>query len=108
MASIRKRGERWHVQIRRQGTSSISKSFTTKTDAKAWGLQTEALVESCGYQKAAHNLKTLECLLVEYRDDRLRLVSPSSLKPNKRESLACDNPSFCWYSLNVSGLINIS
>ncbi|MDC3312264.1 hypothetical protein OAW28_06410 [Alphaproteobacteria bacterium] len=32
-------------------------------------MQTEALVESGGYQKAAHNLKTLECLLVKYRDE---------------------------------------
>jgi hypothetical protein len=69
MASIRQRGERWHVQIRRQGTSFISKIFTTKTDAKAWALQTEALVGSGGYQKAAHNLKTLECLLLKYRDE---------------------------------------
>jgi len=69
MTSIRKRGERWHVQIRRQGTSSISKSFTTKTDAKAWALQTEALVESGKYQKAAHDFKTLECLLIKYRDE---------------------------------------
>ena len=69
MANIRKRGERWHVQIRRQGTSSISKSFTTKTDAKAWALQTEALVESGKYQKAAHDFKTLECLLIKYRDE---------------------------------------
>mgnify|MGYP003656504023 CR=1 FL=1 len=36
MATIRKRGDKWQVQVRRLGTTSISKSFLKKADAQAW------------------------------------------------------------------------
>ena len=41
MATIRKRGARWQVQVRRQGIQCISKSFLLRADAKAWGRQKE-------------------------------------------------------------------
>ena len=36
MASIRKRGARWQVQIRRQGYPQLIKSFQTREDAMRW------------------------------------------------------------------------
>jgi hypothetical protein len=36
MASIRKRGNKYHVQVRRVGQASITKSFHELKDAKAW------------------------------------------------------------------------
>lgn len=36
MASIRKRGARWQVQIRRQGYPQLIKSFLTRDDAMRW------------------------------------------------------------------------
>ena len=36
MAAIRKRGTRYHVQIRKAGHSPITKSFLKLADAKAW------------------------------------------------------------------------
>ena len=42
MASIRKRGNSWQVQIRRQNCPTISRSFRSKTDARHWALQQEA------------------------------------------------------------------
>jgi hypothetical protein len=41
MATIRKRGDKYQVQVRRQGVCSISKSFTMLKDAEAWARQTE-------------------------------------------------------------------
>lgn len=45
MATIRKRGDRWQVQIRRQGHPPITRSFSTKADGESWARQTEAQLE---------------------------------------------------------------
>jgi hypothetical protein len=36
MASIRKRGNKYHVQVRRVGQASVTKTFHELKDAKAW------------------------------------------------------------------------
>ena len=41
MATVRKRRDKWQVQIRRAGARPISKSFTVKKDALAWARQAE-------------------------------------------------------------------
>jgi len=41
MATTRKRGDTWQVQIRRRGSSPISRSFLTRTDALAWARKAE-------------------------------------------------------------------
>lgn len=45
MASITKRGQRWSVQIRRKGVPTISKTFGSHADAKAWASIQEARIE---------------------------------------------------------------
>ena len=41
MATIRKRHNKWHVQIRIKGFQSNTKSFVLKKDAELWARQTE-------------------------------------------------------------------
>ena len=41
MATIRKRGERWQVQVRHHGTRSLSRSFMYRKDAEAWAREQE-------------------------------------------------------------------
>ena len=41
MATIRKRGSKWQVQIRRKHAPNLSRSFARKCDADAWGRETE-------------------------------------------------------------------
>ena len=45
MASIRKRGNRINVQIRKKGYPFVSKSFVSLTVAKKWAATTEADME---------------------------------------------------------------
>ena len=45
MASIRKRGNRINVQIRKKGYPFVSKSFVSLTIAKKWAATTEADME---------------------------------------------------------------
>ena len=47
MASIRKRGSRINVQIRKKGYPLVSKSFVSLTVAKKWAVVTEADMERC-------------------------------------------------------------
>lgn len=42
MATIRKRGEKWQVQVRRQGAVPLSRSFFHKSDAERWARLQEA------------------------------------------------------------------
>lgn len=48
MASIRKRGEAWEVQIRRQGLPSTTKTFQSRKTAETWARQTEQEIERTG------------------------------------------------------------
>ena len=45
MATIRKRRDRWQVQVRRAGHPPVSNSFLSRKDAKAWARQTELEVD---------------------------------------------------------------
>ena len=49
MASIRKRGNRYHVQIRRKGYPSITKTFYNITNARKWITMVEADIERKAY-----------------------------------------------------------
>ena len=41
MAAIRKRGSAWHVQVRRQGHPTLTRSFSSKKAAELWGREQE-------------------------------------------------------------------
>lgn len=45
MATIRRRGEVWQVQVRRAGYSPQTASFKLKADALAWGRRCEAALD---------------------------------------------------------------
>jgi len=120
MATIRKRGSRYNVQIRKEGYPSVTKTFRSISIARKWANSIEADMERRihvevpdqttvgellqryqrqispshkGQQVEAYRLGTLKKHLgsvrlihltskeiASYRDDRLKEVSPSSLK----------------------------
>jgi integrase len=45
MATIRRRGATWQVQVRRQGHSTLSRTFRLKADAEQWARQKEAEID---------------------------------------------------------------
>lgn len=45
MASIRQRGIYWEARVRRDGWPTISRSFNTKADARAWATVIESEME---------------------------------------------------------------
>lgn len=45
MATIRKRGSSWQVQVRRDGFPPISKTFSAKADAAAWAREKERQID---------------------------------------------------------------
>ena len=46
MATIRKRGSKWHAQVRRSGHPTQTRSFTHKADAEAWARKSERQIDS--------------------------------------------------------------
>lgn len=68
MATIRKRGSSWHVQIRRQGYPPLTKSFSSRTDAAVWARDTERAIDRAELPVGHRELKsvTVHNLLMRY------------------------------------------
>jgi len=146
VATIRKKREKWCVEIRRSFHKHLSKSFITKQDAQRWARETEHLIEIGQYADLSEaNKTTLKQLLeryerevlsrkrtssdkylirnickyefvdkmltqinssdiAEFRDHRLKSVSPSSV--NRELSILCHcihlaiNESKCYFREN--------
>lgn len=58
MATIRKRGSTWNVQIRKAGHQTISKTFKLKQDAVKWSRKTESELERGLYQDTTEAQQT--------------------------------------------------
>tara|TARA_R100001591_G_scaffold24072_1_gene33949 strand:+ start:95 stop:1081 length:987 start_codon:yes stop_codon:yes gene_type:complete len=67
MATIRKKRDKWCVEIRRSFHKHISKTFKSKQDAQRWAYKTERLIEIGQYQDVSEaNKTTLQQLLERY------------------------------------------
>ena len=71
MATIRKRNERWQVQIRRKDAPFISKSFVRKAEALAWAREMDIEADRGLLQNDPKALQriTLGELLKRYKDE---------------------------------------
>jgi len=71
MASFRWRGEKWQVQIRREGEASLTRSFHRKKDAEVWARQLELQADQLKLPKDPRALErwTLGELVERYRDE---------------------------------------
>lgn len=74
MATYRKRGVLWQVQIRRLGHQSINRSFNSKADAEAWARGLEAQIDRAALPPNYAQLKTIR--LAELIGRYLQTVSP--------------------------------
>ena len=66
MANIRKRGNKWQVQVRRTGHSSITKTFNRREEAVAWGRSQEVRLDASEAGIALPVKETLAKLLGRY------------------------------------------
>jgi hypothetical protein len=73
MATIRKRGDSWFVQVRRKGYSPRYQSFGTKAEAERWGCQQEALIDQ---RQTPTDHRSLKATLGEVLDRYLTDVTP--------------------------------
>ena len=49
MATLRNRNGKWQAQVRRNGHSPRTKSFSSKRDAERWARQTEAELDATAF-----------------------------------------------------------
>ncbi len=67
MATFRKRTDKRHVQIRKWGCHSITKTFSHKKDALSWAIEIERQIARGEYvSRIADQLETLGGLLERY------------------------------------------
>lgn len=71
MVILRKRGKRWHVQVRRKSRPSVTRSFLLRSDALAWAHQQELEADRQGIPTARKALRgiTVADVLSRYRDE---------------------------------------
>ena len=71
MPTFRKRGDKWQVQIRRQGHKPLSRSFQSKRDAAIWARQMEAQADKGELPPDPKSLRsvTLAELVQRYCDE---------------------------------------
>ena len=74
MASIRKRGQKWHVQVRRRGMSQLTRTFSSLADAKAWSRSIETRIDRGDLPPSIRDLKTIS--LGQLLDRYEREVTP--------------------------------
>ena len=72
MATIRKRGLKWQVQIRRKGCVAISKSFVAKEDAAKWAREQERRLD----RGELSDQGSASCLVAKLLDRYEKEVSP--------------------------------
>jgi hypothetical protein len=77
MATIRKRGAKWQVQIRRIGFPAISRSFHIRKDAEAWARQKELEADRCELPSDPRALQRIKPL------SRLQLSGPSERRKRR-------------------------
>jgi hypothetical protein len=70
MASIRKRGRKWQVQVRRKGYGARTRSFHVLKDAETWARQMEVQADRGDLPARPFALRevTLGQLIERYRD----------------------------------------
>lgn len=84
MATIRQRGGKWQVQVRRSGRPPLSKTFTIKHDAERWARGVEIGIERGQIQHAASGRTTVAEVVQRYERDILPLLrsrAATHLKP---------------------------
>ena len=70
MATIRKKRDKWHVQVRRKGCPHLTRTFTLKTDALQWANQTEVQADRGNLPSSSMRTDqiTVSDLIIRYRD----------------------------------------
>ena len=83
MASIRRRGNAWQAQVRRQGLSALTRTFRRRAEAELWARHTEADIDRGSLPASTRALRavTLGCLLERYRET----VTPSKRGANREQ-----------------------
>lgn len=87
MATIRKKGDyQWHIQVRKKGYPTQTRTFTTKADAERWGKETEIAIErGLFFDRTVAERTTLSSLIARYREEILPEKSGKHLAPSLRQ-----------------------
>ena len=99
MATIRRRKDKYQVQIRRKGLKSISRSFTRFKDAKEWARQSEVQADRLELAPDRSILKTIK--LYDLVDRYLEEINPNkkSVEIDKITLSAFKRHSICQKTL---------
>ena len=96
MASIRKRGKKYQVQVRLQDASPKSKTFLTRSDAQRWAFEIERAI-SYGIPVATRRVVTFHDVLRTY----VETIVPT-IKGQKQERSLCQRVDAKFGKLKVS------
>jgi len=98
MATIRKKGNlQWHVQVRKKGYPTQTRTFTNKADAERWAKETEVAIErGLFFDRTKAEKTTISELIERYKRDVLPSLGGKHIKP----ALNALEPVFGVYALS--------
>jgi integrase len=101
MATIRKRGKKYQVQIRRHGHSPLSRSFTYVEDARLWARQMEAEADRTTLpNRKALNAVTLAQLVERYMQTVVPGKRGAEIESIILNAFLRDHPKLCQKALS--------
>ena len=106
MATIRKRGKRYHVQVRRKGQPQITKSFVQLDDARQWARSMEVKADrrELPIDPKALDKLTLGELVERYRDTVVPKKRGAEIEACILNAFLRDYPKLCGKALQGSPL----
>lgn len=98
MATIRKKGNfQWHVQVRKKGYPTQTRTFTYKEDAERWAKETEVAIErGLFFDRTKAEKTTVSELIERYKRDVMPDLGGKHIKP----ALNALEPVFGAYALS--------
>ncbi|MBB4427107.1 integrase [Bradyrhizobium sp. CIR48] len=103
MATIRQRGKKWQVQVRRAGSGALSKSFLRRKDADAWARQMEIRADRSELPADSGALKAIKLadLITRYRKEVTSKKRGGKIEDSVLARMLCDP--ICKLSLSQLG-----
>jgi ABC-type sugar transport system ATPase subunit len=84
MATIRKHGDRYHVQIRKKGQPPITKSFSDRKTAETFAKVTESRMERGVFQDSSVADQITLCELLEHYEEQILPGKKGGYKEQRR------------------------
>ena len=103
MATIRKKGAQWHVQVRRSGWPFQTRTFPTRKKAEEWARDVELQMDRSVFVDRSEgervSLRELINIYIKEVTEKRRGAGPGPAEKSRLERFMRDEPKLCAYAV---------